>query len=116
MIPRPTTTVAILRGIAADPDEWGSYNDDVPDAIVATGVPAAVVEDSQVRFGTAELRAELVEQFTVRVPHGTDVREGDRLLDANTADVYTVNGVSRPQTIVGPASVRLITKRTGAGG
>lgn len=105
----PTTTVSIFRA-SGGVDEFGDDTDDNRVAI-ADDVWAAVVEDGQQRFAPADLRAELVEQFTVRVPYDTDVAEGDRLVDDGTGAVYQVTGVSAPQSLVGPSSIRLITKR-----
>jgi hypothetical protein len=107
----PTTTVTLYPCASQELNEYG---DEVEGTTpTATCVPAAVVEDSQQRFAPADLRAELVEQFTIRVPSDTKVREGDRLVDNRTGATYQVHGVSKPQGLVVAPSIRLTTRRVG---
>lgn len=106
-----TTTVTVYRA-SGSTNEYGDETDDNR-TVLYSNVPAAVVEDGQVRFATPELRNELIEQFTVRIPRKFDITEGDRLKDDCTGAIYQVNGVSAPQALVMATSTRLITKRIG---
>lgn len=108
----PTTTLDWYSGQEnTEVDEYGDEQEGTTPRCRA--LPASVVEDGQQRFAPADLRAELVEQFTIRL-HGTvDVREGDRLVDNTTGATYQVHGVSKPQGMVGFPTTRLITRRVG---
>lgn len=112
MLAIPSTMVSISRTDPDALDQWGDPDSNAT-TTVAANVPAAVVEEGQIRHGISELRNDLVENITVRVPFGTDVLEDDHLLDERTNRVYRVISVSRPQSVVGPASVRLTAKAYG---
>lgn len=113
MIFQPTTTVNVFRG-PGEPDEWGGETDNTTTAL-HRNVPAAVTENTELRFAPADLRSELVEQFTVRVPAHYGITHDDRLIDQRDGSTYQVQGVSRPQSLVGTTSTRLTAKRVGAG-
>lgn len=107
----PSTTVSVLRSVSAQ-NAWG---DDVDtNTPIATGLPAAVVEDKQRSYLASEQRGGVVEYFAIRFRPGTDVREGDRLLDERSTAIYQVDTVSIPQSFVGIPDVRCMTRRTAA--
>lgn len=115
----PSTTVTLYRGEGVD-----TYGDPVDVATVLySGLPAVISEGSrvpqmtqppQVSFHPADQRGGVVETYTIRLRPTTDAREGDRLMDERTSQVYLVRDVLNPQSVVGMADVRVIAQRVGA--
>lgn len=103
----PTTTCAILRGETTD--EYGDPKDS--DTPVRGGVPISLIEREQRVFVAAENRHTIVRYATGRVRPHADIREEDRLRDERTGSIYLVEAVSRPQSPIGRADVRLVLRR-----
>lgn len=102
-----TTTVVVLRG-----EEVDEYADAVDaDTPVRGHVPVALSEGDKRVWVPAENRTTVVRQVTGRARPGSDIREGDRLRDERDQSIYLVEGVSRPQTPIGQADVRLTLRR-----
>lgn len=106
----PTTRVDVLRGGATD--TWGDETG-LGGATVAARVPAAITETFQRSYLATEGRAGVVESITARLRPGTDVREGDRLVDLN-GTTYQVQTVTSPQSVAGLTDVRASCIRIGA--
>lgn len=104
-----TTLVDVMRGTGTD--EFGDVTD--LSAVVEFGLPAAVTEGTQRRYRPTEERGDVVEQYTIRMRPGVDVREGDRLVSQRDRAVYLVQGVTRSHSIVGAADVRVTAIRAG---
>lgn len=105
-----TTLVALYRG--SKTDEFGDDSDS--NTIVASDLPASIVEDGQRRFRPAEQRGTVVERYTVRLRPDADVREGDRLVVQDSGVVYQVQDVTRPHSVIGFADIRVSAVRVGA--
>ncbi|GIH26068.1 hypothetical protein Aph01nite_43780 [Acrocarpospora phusangensis] len=103
----PTTTVAVLRGETTD--EYGDVVDS--DAPVKGHVPISLSERDKRVWVPAENRTTVVRQITGRARPNADIREGDRLRDEGDQSIYLVEGVSRPQSPIGAADVRLTLRR-----
>lgn len=102
------TTVTILRG--SQVDEYGDEVDD--DTAVATGVRASLLERTVTDLdretgGTRQLR-----RVTGRVGTQVDIREGDRIKDERTDEIYAVNTLTRPTGFTHVSSIRLDLDRT----
>lgn len=102
------TTVTILRG--SEVDEYGDEVDD--DTEVATGVRASLLERTVTDLdrntgGTRQLR-----RVTGRVGTQVDVREGDRIRDEQTGDIYAVDTLTKPTGFTHVSSIRLGLDRT----
>lgn len=105
----PTTRVAVLRGETTD--EYGDPADS--DTPVRGGVPISLIEREQRVFVAAENRYTIVRFVAGRVRPHADIREADRLRDEATGSIYLVEAVSRPQSPIGRADVRLVLRRVG---
>lgn len=127
----PTTRVSVWRWSSADADgdgapdgmdKWGDPTDssatsDAPEGsnqLVRASVPAAVAEDLQRSYQASSGREGVVEYYTVRLRPGTDVREGDRLIDRDGVRVYQVQSVSASPGLIGLADVRTTCTRVAA--
>lgn len=107
MLALPTTTVSVLRGTTTD-----DYGDELDtDTVVASGIPASVLEQSRTVFDQATSTPMVVHTITGRVTRGTDIRLGDRLRDENTGQVYMVQNVNPQDNPLIQIDVRLELKR-----
>jgi hypothetical protein len=105
--PRATTTISVLRGTTTD-----GYGDPADGSTaVATGVVASILEQRQRTTTPVDGQPRVVRYFTARVPHGTDVRAGDRIKDEQTLTVYIVDTVTTPASPVRGPEVRLDLRR-----
>lgn len=112
----PTTTLTQLRG-EPTVDRFGDKI--TADTVIASGLPAHILEDTQERYDPAARRGGVIETFTIRLRAGVDVREGDRLRDDQVpARVYRVTSVVDAHSSTGPAlgsdDVRVTAHRIGA--
>lgn len=103
----PNTTVSILRGETID--EFGDPIDS--DDSVNAGVPISIIEYSRRIFLPAEGRETIVRQMMGRVRPGFDIREGDRLRDDRTGEVYLIEGISNPKLGTGISDFRIFLRR-----
>lgn len=102
-----THQVDLLRGDTTD-----AYGDPVDaDNVVATDLPASIIEQNRRVFVPAENRMTVVRMYTGRLRPGTDVREGDRLRDRADESIYLVEAVSAPASPIGLADVRVDLRR-----
>lgn len=102
-----TTTVTILRGETTD-----EFGDTVDSNVPVRGhVPVSITERDKRVWVPAENRTTVVRQVTGRARPNADIREGDRLRDEHDQSIYLVEGVSRPQSPIGQADVRLTLRR-----
>ncbi|MDX2697249.1 hypothetical protein [Streptomyces ipomoeae] len=103
-----TTTLTVLRGTTTD--AYGDEQD--TDTPVATGVIAALTEQSR-RVTTRENPTPRIVRYAVaRVPAGTDIQDQDRVRDERTGAVYIVEA---PSSMANPAmavDLRLDLRRT----
>lgn len=88
----PTTTVAILRGTTTD--GYG-YEADA-NTPVATGIPASIVEQAQNTRRPDSDRPSTIRGYACRLPHDTDLRDGDRIKDEADNAVYMLDTITRP--------------------
>ena len=91
-----TTTVSILRTADDVVDDYGDPLDN--STATASGVPFQLNE-----FDSHESDPTSGEPRVVRYVYGycypgVDVRRGDRVMDERTGALYTVDGVTRPQS------------------
>lgn len=83
--------VSVMRGERVD--EFGdTVNVDIP---VVQGVVAAIFEQTRRRFLPAENEVRVVRTVSGRLPAGTDLRKGDRLLDQRTRRTYLVTEIHK---------------------
>lgn len=108
MIARATTTVTIYRGQSTD--EWGDDIDQ--NTIVATGVIASLLEQSQY------FRAEITTQprnfryARLRLDSTTDIQPNDRIQDERTGWFWTIRNLSEYQNPVRQQDIRADLQRT----
>lgn len=95
MIATPTTTVTVYGVVeAADTDVYDDpTSDDTPTAV---DVPASILEQSRLTTTHTSDRLQVVRSYTARLPAGTDVTAGTRLVDEATGYVYLVDATSQP--------------------
>lgn len=88
MIALATTTVSVLRGTSTT-----AFGDEVDAAtVVQTGVPMAIMAQSQSSTRAVDQRTQEVETFRGRAPKGTAIYTGDRVQDERSGEIYTVTG------------------------
>lgn len=103
----PNTTVSILRGETVD-----EYGDPIDSNVsVNAEVPISIIENSRRVFLAAEGRLTVVKEFIGRIRPGFDVREGDRLRDDNSGQIYLVEGISNPMLGTGMSDQRISLRR-----
>jgi hypothetical protein len=107
----PSTRVKVLRDTADSSNDWGDDLD--TQTVIYENVPVHISENSEFVWNTSELRAERVEEFTIRVAQRFVILEGDRVVDKD-GSVYQVQTASRPQSVVGATSGTLTCKRIGS--
>lgn len=103
-----TTTIAVLRGTTTD-----AYDDEVDtDTPVASGIPAALTEQSRRVTTRDDPTPRIVRYAVARVAVGTDVTDQDRVRDERTGAIYSVDAVSSMANPAAAADIRLDLRRT----
>lgn len=102
----PTGYVEILRGATTD-----DYGDPVDGDTVVGRVLASVLEQRVQPTTGADDRVQQVYTYTGRLPHGTDVQEGDRLRDTASGMIYVIDNISTVNNPVQRNDVRLDLRR-----
>lgn len=92
MIAGATTTVSIMRGTTVD--EFGDSLDN--STVAASGIPLSIIEQSKRVFDPVTSTARVIRYYTGRATSGTDIQEGDRILDEATGSIYAIDYVSQP--------------------
>lgn len=104
----PTTTVSVLGGDDST-DPWGDPSESA--TVVSSGIPASIVE-TRVQVTTEEdPQAVAVHYYTGRVPPGTVINKGQRLLDERTNLKYLIDYVNVPHSRVLEMDIRLDLRR-----
>jgi hypothetical protein len=103
----PTTRVSVLRGSTVN------VFDDPTDAatVVLVGVPMAITETARTTTDHADDRQKSVFTYSGRCKYGTDVRQGDRLLDRDGVTYYAVRAVTTVSNPITKNDVRLDLER-----
>lgn len=104
----PTTTVSILGGTDST-DPWGDPSES--EAVVVSGIPASIVENRVQVATEGAPQATAVHYYTGRVPAGTAVNRGQRLLDEVSGLKYLIDYVNAPHSRVTPMDIRLDLRR-----
>lgn len=91
---RATTTVSILRGDTTN--TWGDTVSDNSGTPVASGVMAAIHEQSRRTYLPAEQAYRIIRTYTGRLPSGCGVQKLDRLRDERTSAIYLVTELRQP--------------------
>jgi hypothetical protein len=108
VIAAATTTITVLRGTTTD--AYGDEQD--TDTPVATGIPAALTEQSRRVTTRDDPTPRIVRYAVARVTAGTDVTDQDRVRDERTGAVYIVDAVSAMANPAAAADLRLDLRRT----
>lgn len=85
-----TCSISILRGTAVDPVYGDTY---ATSQVVATGVPASIIERSQKIFTPGDATPRIVRAIDGIVGSQTDITNADRVRDEATGQVYIVTAV-----------------------
>lgn len=103
----PTTTVSVLRGTGTD-----EYGDPVDVAtVVATGLPASILERVQ-RVARADSGSpQVVTYFTARLNGDVSLQSGDRIEDERTGHIYVMDNFSQVASPIRINPVRLDLRR-----
>jgi hypothetical protein len=102
-----TTTVTILSGTTAN-----GYGDTVDAAtVVATGVPASLIEQRQNTTRPVSRRPQTVRYARCRVPNGTPVVVGNRVRDESTQVLWQVDDITQLRNVVYASDIRLNLRR-----
>lgn len=105
-----TTTVSVLRGTARDAYE--EYGDGVDtDEVIASQVPASILELPAIGGRRASGRAETPRRYTLRLWRVLELREDDRIRDEGTDELFYVTIAVKPRGHVGLASTRAELQR-----
>ena len=104
----PTVSLDLIRGTTGR----NAFSDLIASTtIIASALPAHVIETRQSRPGPEGQRSGVVETYTIRLRPGTDVREGDRLADTLRAITYVVQSVIWAPSPLTPADDVRVTAR-----
>jgi hypothetical protein len=71
--------------------------------VVATGIPASLVEDAHRTWDGATQTPRTVRTLSALVGYGTDVRKGDQFRDDTHAITYVVKDVTQERSFAVPA-------------
>ena len=114
----PTTSVDLLGGTATT-DQYG--DEDESSTVVATDVPASLVEDTLRTVATeSDMQAVTVRYYVCRLPRvirkdgvvvSTPVDNLSRVRDRSTGDIYAVDSVTKPLHPSTPQDIRLDLRR-----
>lgn len=85
----PTTTVAVLRGAAAD-DYTGAVDNETT---AASGIQASLIEQTRTVQDPASGTPRIVRSARARLPRDTDVVHTDRIRDERTGTTYAISDV-----------------------
>lgn len=88
----PTTTVAILRGTTTDGYGYEADDNATP---VASGILASIIEQTQNTRRQDSDRPSTIRGYICRLPHDTDVRDGDRIKDESDDSIYMLDTITR---------------------
>lgn len=107
MLFHPTTTVNILRGVTED-----TYGDeDQGGAVVASNVPAHITEVRRQATTPATDAPRVVRYYTGRIPGIYDLQPGDRIEDAGSGLIYTLDSHTRGAPFAGAGDIRMDLRR-----
>jgi hypothetical protein len=102
MLGLPTGRFDILRGTTTTND----YGDEVEThAPFKTNVLGSVIEKSRQDFDPQSSRVVTLRTLTGRFGHGTDIQDGDRIVDKKTGVSYLVTSVAHPTALVNKPDV-----------
>lgn len=89
----PNTTVSILRTTTTDAYGYEADDNATP---AASGVLASIIEQTQNTRRPDSDRPSTIRGYACRLPHDTDLRDGDRIKDESDDAVYMVDTITRP--------------------
>lgn len=99
--------VSVLRGQGKD--EYGDPIDlDLP---VHTSIPANISEVDAIVTTESEGMGRVVRILQGRLPSGTDVQDGDRLLDERSSEIFIIERITQSQSPIMATGVRLDLRR-----
>jgi hypothetical protein len=102
-----TTTVSVLRGETTD-----SFGDPVDaDTVVASGVPASLLETRSTARRPVEGRTDNVRSYNLRVRTNLALQRDDRIRDERTGVTYTVDELVTPVNPAGHAATRVVLRK-----
>lgn len=107
MLAIPTTRITILDGTATN-----GFGDTV-DArnVVASGVPASLIEQRQTTTRPADRRPQTMRYATCRFDGRITIRPGQRILDENTNIVWQLDDTAQSASFVSTTDQRLRLRR-----
>lgn len=107
MLAQATCTVSILRGTTTT-----DYDDlaDV-DTVVASGLPASLIEQRRIVTTFGDDRPQVVRYWTLRLLAGTDVRDGDRVKNEQTGEIFMVDSLATQEVVVHHGEIRVDLRR-----
>src|SRR4051812_25658429 len=99
-----TSSASIYRGTTTD-----DYGDTVDDDTtpIRTGVPVSLLEQTNTVIPADGSTPSVVRYVAGRVAAGTDIKDGDRLLDERAGAKYAVDFVSLGYMPTGSADIQL---------
>jgi hypothetical protein len=90
VIARATTTVTIYRGESTD--EYGDPVDG--DTVVSRHIPASILEQTVKAWTEVTTLPRAYRWAKMRVTHGMDIQQNDRVYDERTGDTWTIVQIS----------------------
>lgn len=98
------TSATILRGTTSN---WAGDMVDANEPVI-TGLPVTLVETGKTVQDPSSQTPRTIRQITCIVPEYAGVLNTDRIMDEATGDVYIVLAVTRPPTIIGAPTDRVL--------
>lgn len=114
-----TTLVSILRGTTEN--EFGDEIDAAnPGNIVQRDIPASIMEQRtplsprgrRIVFTPADETPREVRWINARLPAGTNILAGDRLLDQTTGNIYALDTIQKDVSPITEIDLRLEVRQT----
>jgi hypothetical protein len=104
---RASTTISILRGTVT-----GDYGDELDsDEVVADRIPASILERPVTGARPVSGNATTPRAYALRVWRAVELRQGDRVRDERTGQVYAITTLAPSTNFVGLGSTRADLQR-----
>lgn len=102
------TLASVLRGVTIT--SYGDLQDDRQPYL--TDVPVSLVENAQTVLDPATQTPMIVRSSICLVPAWAGIQDTDQILDQATGDIYSVQDIMQPPTLIGaPVDIKLLLRR-----
>jgi hypothetical protein len=91
-----TGRYSVLRGSTTN-----EYGDEVDgDGVASSGIRGSVIEQTTQVFNPDDGRVATIRSLIGRFPSGSDIQDGDRIMDEKTKEVFVVASLARQNNVL----------------